>query len=175
MPKGASPSDSDVCMEFRDELQRIISCITDASFFFYRTDKSGEELLLSPAACIAGIVELELRATHQFRLKTVNGVKEPSTTKYLYSLVERRTEIMRFDYDETQDLWAHVHILRRGKLGGRTLSKVHIPTGRITLERVGRLLHRDFKVPYLPDEATAEKILDKCEEKHRKRRSGRDL
>jgi hypothetical protein len=54
------------------------------------------------------------------------------------------------------------------------ISGLHIPTNRIALEQVVRFLHRDFDIPYVPNETVALKVLSRTYRRHMLERAWAD-
>jgi hypothetical protein len=158
---------------FLQPLQRALSCITDAKLLVSRGKQPGdvEALALSEdplQLTSARIGPVQFALGHQFRL--INDGRKAwhvSTTAYRYHLLdESGAELVGWHWhpDSLGDfrLRGHPHLhVPAGSIDRR----VHVPTGRVSIESVLRLLLVDLAVPPRPahvaDFAT---VLQECEE-----------
>lgn len=91
---------------------------------------------------------------------TVAGTYKIKTSAYYYTINDANgKELLAYHWHptETPDIpYPHLHI------GDPKLKKFHLPTGRVSLEQVLRLLIRDFKVK--PKKANWEAILNETQD-----------
>ncbi len=179
VPTGSA---SQVCLEFRNQLQQVIACITPESYFHYITDavENVERLVLTPPASVQDSGEtlaLSLSVSHVFEMfEDTKGNLVPSTKQYYYQIADPVGSLLRFENhpDVPNTLWPHVHVDRSGRSWDKAIGGLHIPTNRIALEQVVRFLHREFDIPYLPDENAALTTLSEIYKQHTLVRSWAD-
>jgi hypothetical protein len=86
----------------------------------------------------------------QYRVTKAVGVRGPwkvSTEAYYYGIHDRQqTEILSYHWHpKTERTFPHIH-LHSGSSVIRALQGIHLPTGRVSLEQVLRLLIEEMKV-----------------------------
>ncbi len=131
-------------------LRRSLSCVTDAQLIVSSSGKPGdlEALTLSaePLALRSWVPGgLHLRLRQQFRLvQEGQSSWHVSTAAYSYRLDDGAGgELAAWHWHPTSRVdYPHVHVAA-GPIGGR----VHLPTGRVSIESVLRLLLTDLGVP----------------------------
>jgi len=147
-------------------LRRALSCITTAQLFVPGGKKPGETEALALSED-----PLRLRSTrvgdirfilgHQFKV-VQDGARSwhVSTTWYRYHLTDGHgRELLAWHWHPATSPYPHLHAP-----AGLIEPRVHIPTGRVSVESVIRLLLSDLRVP--PTRAHAddhEQVLDDCE------------
>ena len=157
---------------FLEPLQRALSCITDAKLFVSRGRRPGdvEALALSEDPLLltsARIGRVQFVLGHQFRL-VQDGRKRwhVSTTAYRYHLLDDSgAELIAWHWhpDSLGDppLRGHPHLHVPAQSIDR---RIHVPTGRVSVESVLRLLLIDLGVPPRPAHVTDfAKVPDECE------------
>lgn len=157
---------------FLEPLQRALSCITDAKVFVSRGTAPGavEALALSedPLQLASGrIGPVQFVLGHQFKL-VQDGPKSwhVSTTAYRYHLRDADgKELIGWHWhpdskgDERLRGNPHLHVP-----AGPIDRRVHVPTGRVSIESVLRVLLTDLAVPARPAHASDfASVLDECE------------
>jgi hypothetical protein len=108
-------------------------------------------------------VKLQYRVTHA---EGESGPWKVSTAAYFYALHdEKQREIMAFHWHpETEgQKQPHLHLYDASNIA-TMLAKVHVPTGRITLEQYLRFLIVELKVR--PLRSDWQKVLEGTERKH---------
>ncbi len=120
---------------------------------------------------------LKLEFVHGYRLTQVQGERglwTASTLEYIYEVADERDEpiaafhwhpVSRLAGDEMR--WPHVHAY--GVRDNLTLHKLHLPTGRVSIEAVVRFLIEDLDV--IPRRDDWRTILDRHEEAFRQSRT----
>ena len=157
---------------FLQPLQRALSCITDTKLLVSRGRQPGdvEALALSEdplrlTSARIGIVQFVLG--HQFKL-VPDGRKSwhVSTTAYRYHLLDDSgAELIAWHWHPGSlgdpRLRGHPHLHAPA---GSIDRHIHVPTGRVSIESVLRLLLIDLAVPARPAHvADFAKVLDECE------------
>ncbi len=153
-------------------MQRVLSCVTDARLLVSRGKQPGdvEALALSEdplRLTSARIGPVQFALGHQFRL-VQDGRKSwhVSTTAYRYHLLdESGGELIGWHWhpDSLGDLrlrgHPHLHVP-----AGSIDRRVHVPTGRVSIESVLRLLLIDLGIPARPAHvADFARVLEECE------------
>jgi hypothetical protein len=149
-------------------LRRALSCITTAQLFVPRGKRPGEieALALSEDPLplrSARIGPLRFILGHQF--KVVQDGRHSwhvSTTWYRYHLTDPlNRELLAWHWHPATSPYPHLHVP-----AGLIEPRVHIPTGRVSMESVIRLLLSDLQVPPAREHASDYgQVLDDCEGK----------
>ena len=157
---------------FLEPLQRALSCITDAKLFVSRGKQPGEVEALALSEdplrlTSARIGPVQFVLGHQFRV-VQDGRKSwhVSTAAYRYHLLDDSgRELIAWHWhpeslgDTRLRGHPHVHVQ-----AGPIERRIHVPTGRVSVESVLRLLLIDLAVAARPAHvADFAKVLDDCE------------
>lgn len=153
-----------VAREFEQALQMAVACIT-TSVLVPRHDEPGKShrLLLNPPARVDSAAgTLEIRIVHSYAVVPDAGVPTGyriSTDGYFYDLArvvrdggeqERRGEILAYHWSPESTsgdpAYPHLHVYRSDRIERLHISKMHLPTGHVTLEDFIRLLITEFNV-----------------------------
>ena len=139
---------------FLDPLKEAISCITnsvivqtaargsyelDAKYALYVGNQT------TPMFSVSGSSDLLVETSMNFRIIRDNrpnmGPFRVTITAYNYMIMDaEETEILAYHWHSEAGLtYPHLHVTKLGK-------KYHLPTGRVSLEQVIRLLLNDFQV-----------------------------
>lgn len=119
----------------------------------------------------ARIGDVQLMLGHQFRLVRNEKVWKASTTAYRYQLfADDDTELIAWHWHPDTNPHPHIHVP-----AGVIDRRVHVPTGRVSIEAVVRVLLTDLGVAAKRDDF--ERVLDKAERDFIEHRSwhGRDF
>jgi hypothetical protein len=167
---------------FLEPFKAILGCVTDEGFvarggwllgvqqharfqdgFAILTRRNGQAL------------KLELR--HRFVVRPADGARGPwtiSTTEYIYEVADERDDpIAAWHWHPGSGLpgdavqWPHLHAY--GTRDTLTLHRLHLPTGRVSLEAVFRFAIVDLDV--VPRRADWSALLDRHEDRFRRTRS----
>lgn len=154
--------------EFRDGLQRVVNCLSPAVLVAHGGEHGRpDRLVLPPQLIVHGVVALRLGVTVWFDIVQTSVRARTwslQITKYIYEVLEYDEIIMAYHYHptDTPDIsFPHLHVYRSGVVGNRSIGRMHLLTGRISLADFVSLLHREFEVPYLRGDA--EEILQEVE------------
>ncbi len=150
---------------FRDRLHEALSCVVverltvpgtshfETDFDYTVTLHRGEPVRLR------GPHRLTLAASHRFRIIEAEGDRGPfkvQTISYFYAVsTQAGEEVLAYHWTpETQEgrTYGHVHVGRRciaetSPLPPNRFKRLHLPTGRVSLESVLRFLIEDIEVP----------------------------
>ena len=142
----------EVAAQFNERLQSAVACVTD-SVLIPRRDQSGPayHLLLEPEARLSSAGgTVEVRIVHSY-----NVVPDPDTTyrvstaSYFYDVTElrqygERDKVLGYHWNPNSSrddpAFPHVHVHSNREIGGKSLGKIHLPTGKVSLEAFIRLL-----------------------------------
>jgi hypothetical protein len=138
-------------------LKRSLSCVTAAQLFVSSISRPGDDteaLVLSqdPLSLVSGrlgsAVSLQLR--HQFRyVKEQEHRWHVSTVAYLYRLDNSTGhELVSWHWHPATVAYPHLHVA-----SGVLDKRVHLPTGRVSIESVLRMLLTDLDVAPAHDHA----------------------
>jgi hypothetical protein len=97
---------------------------------------------------------LRLEIRHRFTVERTDGSREPwrvSTAEYVYEVADERDDLIAAWHwhpatveQEDRAHWPHVHAY--GDRETMTLHKLHLPTGRVSIEALVRFLIDDLDV-----------------------------
>lgn len=120
---------------------------------------------------------LKLDLVHRYTVAEVEGERGPwtvSTAEYIYEVSDQSDELIAtFHWHPLTAQagdgipWPHIHAY--GSREALTLHKLHLPTGRISVEAVVRFIIEDLDVVPRRDDWSA--ILDRHEQEFRQARS----
>jgi hypothetical protein len=167
---------------FLAPLKAIIGCITAEGFV---TRYSQRGLARETAAFQDGIAILDRRNGQTLKLELVHryavveaererGPWSVSTTEYIYEVADERDDpiatfhwhpVVAQEGDEIR--WPHVHAY--GAREALTLHKLHLPTGRVSIEAVVRFLIEDLDI--IPRRPDWDRILERHEQAFRQART----
>ena len=147
--------------EFLGSLRQAIACVTrtrvEVSADGYRPNPQGRAHLLDvnrgePVA-VGGPHGLSLWVGMRYRIVRAEGARGPwkiKTAGYAYAIDDRDGhEVLAYHWQEgTPPPYPHLH-LGAGAGVNALVQKRHLPTGRVALEAVVRLLVAEFDVPPL--------------------------
>jgi hypothetical protein len=154
----AEKNPAEAVNNYRDLLQRAISCVTDAVINvrggYYVSERphfltigDGESVKLDSNS------DLRLSISQRYRIIRAEGRRaswEISTVGYEYSLMSSSDqEIIAYHWHpegQSEATYPHLHLGPAARVGRDELIRAHLPTGRIALEAVLRLLITDFGV-----------------------------
>lgn len=130
-------------------MRRALSCVSNAQLFVTRGKQPGELEALTlnpdPLPLYSGRIQdtIQFRLGHQFRL-VQDGRKSwsVSTAAYQYHLLDASgAELIGWHWHPGTSVRPHLHVP-----ADPIDRRVHIPTGRVSIESVLRLLLTDLKV-----------------------------
>lgn len=144
---------------FLEPLKAVLGCVTDEGFVAWRVQAIGEEQTARFQDNFA-ILErrngsaLKLDVRHRFVVRQIDGPRGPwtaSTTEYIYEIADERDDPIaawhwRPESSRPGDAvqWPHLHAY--GVRDTLTLHRLHLPTGRVSLEAVVRFSIADLDV-----------------------------
>ena len=147
--------------EFLGSLRQAIACVTRArvevSADGYRPNPQGRAHLLdvnrAEPVAVGGRHRLSLRVAMRYRIIRADGASGPwkiKTAGYAYAIDDRDGhEVLAYHWQEgTPPPCPHLH-LGAGAGVNALVQTRHLPTGRVALEAVVRLLVEEFEVPPL--------------------------
>jgi hypothetical protein len=167
---------------FLTPLKAVVGCITSEGFVVRGTRAAGER---QTAHFQDGFAILNLRTGqtlslelyHRYIVSEVEGDRGPwtaSTVEYVYELGDQGGDLIaawhwhpattRAD-DVSQ--WPHLHAY--GAPDPLTLNKLHLPTGRVSLEAIVRFVIEDLEV--VPRRSDWASVLEQHEQEFRRVRS----
>lgn len=136
---------------FLRPLRKVVDCITKTTLRVQRSVQSEKPhvLFLGEGEPVA----LKARDQRAISLTMIMGFQvvpaggelgkyKVKTTSYFYQILKDESEIICYQWhpEETPKIWfPHIHV--KGEL-----SKIHLPTGRVSIEEVIRLLIVEFKI-----------------------------
>jgi hypothetical protein len=163
-------------------LSAVVRCVTDEGFVA-RQPRQPEQARAAEFRDGFAIVDwrngqaLKLELRHRFvvrRMEGNRGLWTASTNEYAYRVSDERDSIIAaWHWHPMTQLagddapWPHLHTY--GARDALTLHKLHLPTGRVSLEAVVRFLISDLDV--VPRRADWRAVLDRQEEQFRQTRS----
>jgi len=157
-------------------LSLAVSCVTHDVLVASGSDLDKVESLTlnkgSPSKLKSNPI-LFLTVKMLYRVTEITGEKGPwkvSTAAYYYGIHDRhQSEILSYHWHpQTERNYPHIH-LHSGSSVIRALQGIHLPTGRVSLEQVLRLLIEEMKVkPIRPD---WNKVLEGTQSRHEQFRS----
>lgn len=151
----AREADSNFAYYFRESLSVLTNSFLLASF-----EKDRRILLYEPPVKVArknGLEPLYLSITQTYQVvEAGDRAFKARSTSYSYGLLAKQNnnfhELLEFHWhpESTPKLrWPHLHVIANSQVGD--LSRVHFPTGRLSIEDFIRLAIRDFQVkPRIP-------------------------
>jgi hypothetical protein len=165
-----------------EPLKDVVGCVTSEGFVTRYSRRSGDQQTASFQDEFAILNRrngqvLKLELAHRYTVTEGDYERGPwkvSTVEYIYEVADESDEpIARFHWhsvsaqpgDEVR--WPHVHV--HGDRAALTLHKLHLPTGRVSIESVVRFLIDDFDV--VPVRANWDAILREREEAFKRWRS----
>ena len=152
---------------FLAPLKRSLSCVTNSQLYVPETTSASgdvlgaltlsEEPLVLRSDRLGGNILLELR--HQFRyVKEREHRWHVSTVGYLYQLYdEAGQELVSWHWHPESNAYPHLHAA-----SGVLDKRIHLPTGRMSIESLLRMLLTDFAVHPRRDDFM--EVLAKAEE-----------
>jgi len=174
---GRTPRDA--VQEFLEPLREVAGCITAEGFVARGFDPAGGPYVATFQSGVAvldrrrGLPPVKLMLFHRYRLLESVGDRNPwrtSTTEWIYDIADQNDAlIVAFHRHPGAGRigWPHAHAHGAHELA--SLHKLHIPTGRLSLEAVVRFLIEDLDV--VPRRTNWREILDRHEEAFRVRRT----
>jgi hypothetical protein len=155
-------------------LKAVVGCITDEGFLFREIHAEGEQQTAHFQSGFAILdrrdsLTLSLELYHRFVVRKAEGERGPwtaSTVEYVYELSDESDNLIAAWHwhpgtmrpaDAVQ--WPHMHA--QGSHARPTLHRLHLPTGRVSLEAVVRFLIIDLDV--IPRREYWSAILDRHE------------
>lgn len=151
---------------FLEPLRRALSCVTTAQIYVSGGKSPGDLQALALSedplrlnSVRIGVIQFKLG--HQFRV-IQEGRKEwrVTTAGYAYHILDEvGKELIGWHWHPATSAHPHLHVP-----AGPIDRRVHVPTGRVSIESVLRLLLTDLEVP--PAAAHADdfaEVLDECE------------
>lgn len=149
---GSSPQEA--VHNFIDPLQRVLSCLTDATLDWrggYRLGAIHPVALNQGEAARLPRSRLALRVSQSYSVVIAEPPQGPykvSTRAFLYALEDQAGhEILAYHWHPKQTQhFPHLHLGHGAKIGRRELQKAHLPTGRVSLEEFVRFMITDFHV-----------------------------
>lgn len=167
---------------FLAPLKAVVGCITSEGFVTRYSERDGYQLAASFQDDFAIVTRrngqsLKLEFAHGYTLSQVQGERglwTASTTEYIYEVADESDALIatfhwhpvsRLAGDEMR--WPHVHAY--GARDNLTLHKLHLPTGRVSVEAVVRFLIEDLEV--VPRRDDWHDVLDRHEEAFRRSRT----
>lgn len=155
----------DAYRNFRDSLQKALSCVTEGRLTVSGISPSnvGEEYTASlhrgDPVTLRGPHQITFSASQRFRIVEAEGDRGPfnvQTISYFYEIATRAgEEVLVYHWTpETPHgrAYGHLHVGRvciadASPLPGDRFHRLHIPTGRIPIESILRFLIEDLDVP----------------------------
>lgn len=178
----AGESPAQAIDNFKNDLQMALGCLTagrlsipatksyTTGFEYVVALQRGEDVELK------GPNRISLFATQRFTVVETSdeerGPFKVRTTNYVYAIKYRDEEILNYhwtpDVTDGQRTYPHLHIgrsvvSRDCPVKADDFSHLHIPTGRVSIESIVRLLIEEFAVE--PLNANWEAVIDDTEEK----------
>lgn len=167
---------------FLAPLKAVVGCITSEGFVTRFSPRSDEPQTAAFQGGFAILTRrsgkaLSLELAHRYTVTKTDNERESwevSTAEYIYDVSDESDELIAAFHwhplitqvgEAVQ--WPHLHAY--GARDALTLHKLHLPTGRISLEAVIRFLIEDLDVVPLRDDWSA--ILDRHEQAFRQARS----
>jgi hypothetical protein len=147
-------------------LRRALSCITTAQIYVPRGKRPGETEVLALSEDplrlrSARIGPIHFILGHQFKV-VQDGRRNwhISSTRYRYHLTNPYgQELLAWHWHPGTTPYPHLHVP-----AGLIEPRVHVPTGRVSMESVIRLLLNDLKVTPTREHANDyDEVLDGCE------------
>lgn len=137
---------------FLAPLRRSLSCITAAQLFVAGKQAGETEALTlsdDPLPLNSGrIGTVKLVLGHQFRVVKDGEGWHVSTTAYRYHLLDGSDrELIGWHWHPGTVTYPHVHVD-----AGPIHRRVHVPTGRVSIESVLRMLVNDMDVPTIRED-----------------------
>ena len=167
---------------FLAPLAAVVNCVT-AQGFVTRRPRQNERWRTAYFQDNFAILDrrtgqaLKLELRHRYVIAVSEGERGPwtvSTAEYIYEIADKSDEpIAAFHWHPTtaqagdEVHWPHVHAY--GARDTLTLHKLHLPTGRVSIEAVVRFLIEDLDVVPRRDDWSA--ILDRHEQAFRASRT----
>jgi hypothetical protein len=147
---------------FLEPLKAVVGCVTVEGFVTRRSDRHGDER--RTAAFQEGFAILDrgngqsfkLELYHRYTVTAAEGERGPwkvSTAEYIYEVAdESDVPIVEFHWhpESGRIAWPHAHAY--GTRDSLTLHKLHLPTGRVSIESVVRFLIEDLDVLPIRDD-----------------------
>jgi hypothetical protein len=163
---------------FLEPLKAVVGCITDEGLVARQTRCADER---QTAAFRAGFAilhrkdgqTLTLELYHRYVVREAQGRRGPwsvSTVEWIYQVGDQSDEpIAEFHWhpESGHIRWPHVHA--HGARDSLTLHRLHLPTGRVSVEAVIRFLIEDLGV--IPRRSDWEAVLERHEQACRRARS----
>ncbi len=132
---------------------KVLSCVTDAHINVpLQESESGDILSLTVNSGLPFVLKstaiLRMFVSMEYVVEREGDKWRVRTTKYTYSLREGEKEIVAYHWhpDNAEVRFPHMHLGAGTQVRHKASMKAHFPTGRVLLEDVLALLHRDFAV-----------------------------
>jgi len=167
---------------FLEPLKAVLRCIT-AEGFVTRYSRRGDEHLTAAFQDRFAVLDrrsgepLRLELRHRFaamRAPVERGPWVASTVEYVYQVFDEYDDMIAAWHwhpvtaqPGDQARWPHLHAY--GARDTLTLHKLHLPTGRVSIEAVVRFLIQDLEV--LPRRPDWERVLEQHEQVFRRERT----
>jgi hypothetical protein len=177
---GRSPREAaDNCLA---PLKAVIGCITAEGFVSRYSRREAEQWTAAFQDDFAILARrngqaLKLELHHRFdvvRDRTERGPWVGRTAEYIYELTDERDDLIAAWHWHPESVrrgdemvWPHLHAY--GDRDTLTLHKLHLPTGRVSLESVVRFLIHDLEV--IPRRPDWERVLEQHEQAFRQERT----
>jgi hypothetical protein len=141
---------------FLEPLQEVVSCVTDEGFVAREFNPSGGPYAAAFQGGFAildrehGLPPVKLELIHQYRVVEGEGDLgrwKVSTAEWIYEVADQGDAlIVAFHWhpDSGRTAWPHLHAY--GEHPSVHLHKLHLPTGRVSIESVVRFLVADLSV-----------------------------
>lgn len=141
-----------------DTFQRVLGCVTDpfvdvAGGYYASDSPHSVALNRGHAAPLSGRVPLGLRVTQQYRVVEAMGIRRPwrtQTAAYSYAIDDAEgNELLAYHWHpqaRSAVTTPHLHVRVGAEIAGVSIHKVHLPTGRISIEQVVLLAIEDLGV-----------------------------
>jgi hypothetical protein len=167
---------------FLAPLKAVVGCVTDEGFVARGPRVAGEQQTahFQDGFAVVGRRNgqaLSLELYHRYIVREAEGDRGPwtaSTVEYVYELSDQGGDpIATWHWhpsttrSEDEAHWPHIHAY--GARDPLTLHKLHLPTGRVSIEAVVRFLINDLDV--IPRRDDWSDILNRHEERFRQLRS----
>jgi hypothetical protein len=167
---------------FLAPLKAVVSCITSEGFVIRGSRAAGERQTAHFQDGFAILTRrqgqtLSLELYHRYIIREAEGERGPwtaSTVEYVYELGDQSGDLIAAWHwhptttrPDDKSQWPHLHA--HGARETLALHKLHLPTGRVSIEAVVRFLIEDLDVT--PQRSDWERVLEQHEQTFRQARS----
>jgi hypothetical protein len=166
---------------FLEPLKEVIGCVTDEGFVArirraggpYPATFQSDFAILDRAR---GRLPMQLELTHSYHVVASDGERglwRVSTAGWIYKLADSRDELVAAFHwhPESSGRVTRPHVHVHGHHDAVDLHRLHLPTGRVSIESVIRFAIEDLDV--VPRRSDWASVLDRHEEVFRRERSWR--